>query len=111
MKNLINQLKPEGYYQLKPDLFSTKTVINFSGYEAGNEVLVEFHRTRNHHLYTYRYIKSMEICEYGKTKILKWKYRFLVSLLRQKDADIIGCNEIIPGQSLKKAYAGSVSYV
>ena len=53
----------------------------------------------------------MEICEYGKTKILKWKYRFLVSLLRQKDADIIGCNEIIPGQSLKKAYAGSVSYV
>lgn len=101
MKNLINQLKPEGYYQfmlkfpefkdhnnsmalyypknrqkLKPDLFSTKTVINFSGYEAGNEVLVEFHRTRNHHLYTYRYIKSMEICEYGKTKILKWKYRF-----------------------------------
>jgi len=82
MKNLIKQLKSEGYYQfmlnfrilkiittawlciiqknrqkLKPDLFSTKTFINFSGYEAGNEMLVEFHKTRNHHLYTYRYIK------------------------------------------------------
>lgn len=82
-KDFINGLKNEGYYQfmldfpeftdhnnrmafyysgnrqnLKPDISDTKVVVNFSRYEPANEVVVEFYRTRDDHLYTYQYIDN-----------------------------------------------------
>lgn len=82
-KDFINGLKNEGYYQfmldfpeftdhnnrmafyysgnrqnLNPDISDTKVVVNFSRYESANEVVVEFYRTRDDHLYTYQYIDN-----------------------------------------------------